>query len=187
MKPKEKEVEQYYQTLESERLLFRPFEDSDLQLWEPFFHETAVLGFVGMLSGKYPSMTTQEKANSWIGKQVERQKNGTLGQLAIVEKSSGKFIGVGGIIARTDEITDGEWEITYALLPEYRGKGYATEQSKFFKNWAFENTSKDSLISIVQVDNVASQNVAEKNGMSSEKEMVYFEMNVRLNRVKRNR
>jgi len=183
MTPNQKEHLKYYKGLESDRLIFRPFEESDYVLWEPFFHETSILGFVGMLSGEYKTMTTQEKASSWIGKQLNRRSKGSIGQLAIIEKVSGKFIGVGGIIVRTDEITNGEWEVTYALLPAYRGKGYATEQSRFFKNWAFENTNKESLISIVQVDNTASQNVAEKNGMSIEKEMVYFEMNVRVNRV----
>ncbi len=183
MQPTEETRKRYYQGQESERLFFRPFEENDFVLWEPFFHETAVLEFVGMLSGKYKTMNTQEKANSWIGRQIERQKNGSLGQLAIIEKDTGKFIGVGGIIARTDDMIAGEWEITYALLPHARGKGYATEQSVHFKNWAFENTSKESLVSVVQVDNVASQNVGEKNGMSVDREMHYFEMDVRLNRV----
>jgi RimJ/RimL family protein N-acetyltransferase len=183
MQPTHQETKKYYQGQESERLIYRPFVEKDRLLWEPFFHETAILGFVGMLSGPFKKMSSQERANAWIDRQIERQETGTIGQLAIIEKASGKFIGVGGIIARTDEITGGEWEITYCLLPEFRGKGYATEQSVHFKNWAFDNTSKESLISVVQVDNIASQNVAEKNGMSVEKEMYYFEMDVKLNRV----
>lgn len=185
MLPTEQEHQNYYQGQESERLIYRPFEEDDRKLWERFFDEEAILGFVGMLSGPFKTMSSAERANSWIDKQVDRQKTGSIGQLALIEKSSGKFIGVGGIIARTDEVTSGEWEITYCLLPEFRGKGYATEQSVHFKKWAFENTRKDSMISVVQLDNVASQHVAEKNGMSIEKEMYYFEMDVRLNRVSR--
>lgn len=183
MQPNEHEAKKYYQGQESERLSYRPFEENDRVLWEPFFHEEAVLGHVGMLSGPFKTMSSQERANAWIDRQMERQETGTIGQLAIIEKASGKFIGVGGIIARTDEIINGEWEITYCLLPEFRGKGYATEQCIHFKEWAFQNTSKESMVSVVHVDNIASQNVAEKNGMSVEKEMYYFEMDVRLNRV----
>ncbi len=185
MQPSEKEYQSYYQGQESERLMYRPFEEADRKRWTPFFEEEAVLGFVGMLSGPFKTMSSEERANAWIDRQLERQKTGTIGQLAIIEKASGTFIGVGGIIARTDEQTGGEWEITYALLPPYRGKGYATEQSIHFKNWAFENTSKESLISVVQVDNSSSQKVAEKNGMRAETEMRYFEMDVRINRVYR--
>lgn len=185
MQPTGQEHKKYYQGQESERLIYRQLKEADKELWAPFFDEDAILGFVGMLTGKFKTMTSKERANEWINFQIARHKTGTIGQLAIIEKSSGKFVGVGGIIARTDEMTSGEWEITYALLPEYRGKGYATEQSVHFKNWAFENTSKESLVSVVQVDNVASQNVAEKNGMTIEKEMHYFGMNVRLNRVLR--
>ncbi|GAB5417216.1 MAG: hypothetical protein Crog4KO_20820 [Crocinitomicaceae bacterium] len=186
MQPSKQDVASYYGGQESERLIYRPFEEADRKLWEPFFDEVAILGFVGMLSGPFKTMSSQERANAWIDRQVERQKTGSIGQLAIIEKDSGNFIGVGGIIARTDEQTGGEWEVTYALLPPYRGKGYATEQSIHFKNWAFENTSRESLISVVQVDNHSSQKVAEKNGMQVEEEMLYFEMNVRINRVYRN-
>ena len=58
-----------------------------------------------------------------------------------------------------------EIEIGYHILPEYWGNGYATEAAHFFKQFAFKNELTDTLISIIHVDNVMSQNVAVKNGM----------------------
>ena len=106
-----------------------------------------------------------EKATVWIEKQIERKNVGQYGQLAIIEKSSGEFIGLGGIIER-DMNTDTDFEITYSFLPDYWGRGYATELAVHFKNFAFNNTDIQSVISMIHKDNLASINVAQKNGMT---------------------
>lgn len=175
----------YYENHGSERLVFRPFETEDIERWVPFFDEPAGLSFVGMNSGKFKTMPNAERSKSWIEKQIGRQQEGVFGQLAVIEKVTGAFLGVGGLIFRNELGLKEELEITYSLLPEARGKGYATELSLHFKKWAFEHTSIPSVISIVHVENLASINVTHKNGMLVEKEMDYFEMPVRLYRVRR--
>ena len=183
MLPNEKEYNAYYQLHESERLSYRPIEVSDIEHWTPFFDDEATLLHVGMLSGKFKTMTNTERASAWLERQMERQKIGLLGQLAVLEKATGAFIGVGGIILRQEEGVEGEWEIAYSLLPEARGKGYATELALYFRDWAFLNTRITSVISMVHINNIASQRVTEKNGMKIDRELTFFEMPVRLNRV----
>jgi len=134
MKPSQQELDSYYQTHASERLIFRNLEDADVALWIPFFDDEESLAHVGMLSGPFRFLDNPNRAKAWIGRQVERRKNGLLGQLAVIEKSTGKFIGLGGIILREETGVEGEWEIAYSLLPEARGKGYATELAVYFRD-----------------------------------------------------
>ena len=183
MQPNQQELKSYYREHETERLRFRLFGDADIERWMPFFADTETLNHVGMLSGKFKNMTNSERAAAWISRQMERRVQGTLGQLAVIEKSSGKFIGVGGIILREEPEAKGEWEVAYSLLHEARGNGYATELAVYFKEWAFANTRVESVISFVHIKNEASQNLTRKNGMHIEKEMTFFEMPTRLNRV----
>lgn len=185
MKPNEKELEGYYQTHESDRLKFRNIEEADIDLWTPFFKDEAALAHVGMLSGPYKLLSNPERSRAWLLRQIERRKTGLLGQLAVVEKESGNFIGVGGIILREEPEAYGEWEIAYSLLPEARGKGYATELARYFRDWAFANTQIESVVSFVHINNETSQRVTEKNGMHVEKELIFFEMPCKLNRVYR--
>ena len=183
MQPTDQERSTYYQHRESERLEFRPVEKEDIALWTPFFEDEVALSHVGMLSGKFKTMTNAERSTAWLERQMERQNTGSLGQLSVVEKATGKFIGVGGIILRGEEGVEDEWEVAYSLLPESRGKGFATEIAIHFRDWAFENTRVKSVISLVHVNNEASQRVTEKNGMHIDRNMIFFEMPVRVNRV----
>ncbi|MCR9171187.1 MAG: GNAT family N-acetyltransferase [bacterium] len=117
---------------------------------------------------------------------MDRRKNGSFGQLAVTDKKTGEFLGLGGIIFREEPEAFGEWEIAYSLLPEARGKGYATELARYFRDWAFANTRVESVVSFVHINNVASQKVTVKNGMHIDKELTFFEMPCRLNRVYKN-
>lgn len=176
--------ESYYQ-LESERLRFRALTLEDCKLWLPFFEDTASLRFMGMASELFKDLSSEEKCEKWISRQLERQKDGVYGQLAVIEKSTGNLIGLGGLIARFDEKVNEELEVTYSFMPEARGKGYATELATFFRDFAFENTSLPSVISIIHQDNFASMNVAEKNGMKPENEFDYIGTPVRCYRAYR--
>lgn len=184
MKPSYRPTEKYYNQ-ESERLLFRKIEEDDIEKWLPFFEDTPSLRFLGMSSGFFKDHTNEERCEKWICRQINRMEENTFGQLAVIEKSSGRFIGVGGLITRMEDGVRDELEVTYSLLPEARGKGYASELATHFKNWAFENTAIHSVISIIHVDNIASQKVAANNGMKPERKMNFMEMPVEIHRVKR--
>jgi RimJ/RimL family protein N-acetyltransferase len=58
-------------------------------------------------------------------------------------------------------------------LPPYRGKGLATEAAIFFKEYAFDKGVTNSLVSMIHIDNLRSQRVAEKNGMYRERQLEY--------------
>jgi RimJ/RimL family protein N-acetyltransferase len=60
---------------------------------------------------------------------------------------------------------NGQVEIGYGFLPEYRDKGYATETLDTMLKWAFINIYVPEIIAFSHKDNLASKRVIEKCGM----------------------
>jgi len=169
-----------YYNQSSERLTFRAFEQEDILKWEPFFHDNPSLEYLGAKMLEH--LSPLEKSANWIDRQMERQKYKSFGQLAALDKETGEFIGVGGVIFR--ELDAGnEYEITYSLLQEHWGKGLGTELAIHFRDYLKNVVGLDSVISIIHVDNEASINVAKKNGMVLESEFEFMEMPVAVYRV----
>ena len=168
-----KPSQQYYE-LNSLRLSFVPLTKEHVSQWEVFFHDNPTERFLGFEGSPLNSL---EKADFWINKQIERKENEEFGQLAIIEKSTGRFIGLGGIIPR--EINgQQEYEVTYSLLQNAWGNGFATETAVFFKDYMLANSNCTSVISIIHIENQASINVAIKNGMFISDEIVFMDMPV---------
>jgi len=150
----------YLDQTETERLRIRPLQESDIKAWAKFFEGNESLKFFAF----DPNQPAEEKARKWIEKQLWRYKENQFGHLALTDKQSGNLIGQCGLLLQE---VDGkpEIEIGYHVLPEFWGKGLATEAAKALKQFAWDNAVSDSLISIIHVDNIRSQRVAEKNGM----------------------
>ncbi|MCH2229483.1 MAG: GNAT family N-acetyltransferase [Crocinitomicaceae bacterium] len=163
-----------YYNQESERLIFRAIKMDDAVRWSSFFINNPTQKYVGTDQLRIPPL---EKAQKWLGMQIKRQKNKTYGQLAVIDKNTNRFIGVGGIIERNIKQSK-EYEITYSLLPSSWGKGFATELALHFKKYAFENIKTNSVISMIHKENKASINVAIKNGMSQSDEINFMEMDL---------
>ncbi len=75
------------------------------------------------------------------------------------------FLGRAGLIMQ--QLDDGEHvEMAYAYARAAWGNGYATEAACAIRDLAFGRFNLGRLISIVHVENVASQRVAEKAGLT---------------------
>jgi len=157
----------------SERLKYRALTENDIDSWTEFFENNDRLAFLGI------DLTRDHKtiATEWIMKQLERYKNQGLGHLAVIEKSTGAFIGMGGILPRElNEKT--EYEIAYSLKPKFWNNGYATEVARQMKYFGQQNKIAQSFISIIDKNNLASINVAKKNNMIVVSETEFLGMNV---------
>lgn len=168
-----------YYHQESERLIFRSLKKEDIPNWVPFFDVDDYQHFVLQDT----SIPGEDRAKEWIEFQIERAQRGVYGQLAVIEKSSGKFMGVGGIIERDDVNGKHELEITYSLLPNFHGKGYATELALNFIDFARENQLKSTVISLIHPENIASIRVAEKNGLKLSAKTEFREVEVLIYRL----
>jgi [ribosomal protein S5]-alanine N-acetyltransferase len=162
---------------ESQRLLFRELEEKDFSTWLEFF--------------KDPSSTRHwhngitdpaENCRIWFDKIFYRYANDKGGMNALIDKATNAFVGQCGLLIQTvDDIE--ELEIGYSIMPAFRNKGYATEAAVKCREYAFENNFRDSLVSIIAVDNIESQKVALKNKMHLEKTTVYADNPVHIYRV----
>ena len=85
-----------------------------------------------------------------------------MGRWAAIEKSDGSYIGSFSIL--TMEGGGNKLHIGYALLPEYWGKGFASELLKTGMRYFFDQHHADTLYAITEIPNTASQNVLLKAG-----------------------
>ncbi|MBI9036524.1 MAG: GNAT family N-acetyltransferase [Bacteroidales bacterium] len=170
----------YLDGSETNRLLIRKLEVSDIAIWETFFENNNFLPFLGL------DLTLNKKTQSknWIERQLWRYENNKFGHHALIDKQTNNLIGQCGLL--TQEIDNKiETEIGYHIIPEYWGKGYATEAAKKFRDYAFEKDLCNSLISIIDIRNIASQKVAEKNGMRKTKQVRYNSLDVYIYRIEK--
>jgi ribosomal-protein-alanine N-acetyltransferase len=96
-------------------------------------------------------------------------RNPQLGLWATIHKETGRFIGRCGLLPW--EIDDhAEVEVAYTIARAYWGQGLATEAAQAILNYGFNDLNLSRLICLIDAENSASQKVAEKIGMTFEKE-----------------
>jgi len=162
-----------YFNQESNRLIFRKLTENDIPSWIEFFDGNDRLKYLGIDLQKSKDVLAEE----WIKAQFNRYKKQGFGHLAVELKDTGSFIGMGGILPR--ELNGiNEYEIAYSLKPGYWGNGYATEIAIQMKNFGLEYINTQRFISIIDMENVDSANVAQKNGMNVIFKTEYHGMNV---------
>ncbi len=170
----------YRDQLESERLITRKLIESDKTIWADFFSDPEAVEFIpesGLTSDG-------DKAKHWIAKQINRYKENEFGLQVLIDKQTGSFIGQCGLLLQE---VDGikEIEVGYHMLKKYWGQGYAPEAARLFIGYAFENKLTDAVISIIDINNIKSQRVAEKNGLTREKQTRWKGMDVYIYRLNR--
>lgn len=162
---------------ESQRLYFRRVTLDDFDEWKVFFQDAESTQFLGL-----PEMEPDELCRYWINLSLERSKNGKGGMNALIEKSTGAYIGHCGLLVQEIDGIE-ELEVGYSIIREYWGRGFATEAAIKCKEFAFQNDFALSLISIIDHENHASKRVAMKNGMKYEKDSVFHDHPVEIYRI----
>ena len=144
--------------LETERLVLRKLEQSD-------FREACKLLQDPEVMYAYEGAFSDQEVQVWLDKMFRRYENDGFALWAVVEKGSGELIGQCGI---TYQEYNGGWvpEVGYLFRKEFWHKGFATEAAIACKEYAFQVLDFDDVYSIIRDSNVASQNVARRNGMS---------------------
>ncbi len=92
-----------------------------------------------------------------------------LGLWGTIHKETGKFIGRCGLLPWTIE-GQHEVEIAYTIAREYWGQGLATEVARAILQYGFVKLNLSRLICLIDAENNASRKVAEKIGMTFERE-----------------
>lgn len=144
--------------LETPRLLLREMTTSDLTAICRVLQDEKTMY-------AYEHAFSDEEALAWLNNQLRRYREDGFGLWAVVLKESGEIIGQCGI---TLQDVNGEWipEVGYLFERAYWHQGFATEAAIACKEYAFSVLGLDTVYSIIRDNNIASQNVAKRNGMT---------------------
>jgi RimJ/RimL family protein N-acetyltransferase len=152
-------------TLETPRLLLRPFTEDDLDRIAALMADKDFMRFS-------LGVSTREQSAAFLDKMRARDRAGLPSQFAVVFREDNRLIGYCGFFSQiVDEIE--ELEIAYRLDPAYWGRGIATEAARAVRDHAINDLHLPRVISLIHPDNIPSRRVAEKNGMTPEKETVF--------------
>jgi len=163
---------------ETERLHFRLVTWDDFDSWLELFKVDGVAGFLGLEKIQTP----EEQCQLWFEKIFYRYENNLGGNNALIDKKTNEMIGQSGLLVQdVDDVL--ELEVSYSILPKHWNKGYATEAAQKCRDFGFENSYADSLISIIHVDNIRSEKVARHNGMKPSKKAAFKDMPVNVFRI----
>lgn len=90
-----------------------------------------------------------------------------IGRWAVIEKSTGAFVGWSGLKLITEPINDrsNHLDLGYRFIKQYWGKGYATETALAAAAYAWDVLHAQQLCGIAHVDNVASRKVLQRAGL----------------------
>lgn len=149
-------------TLETSRLLLRPYEEADL-------HDAlSVLGDPETMSF-YPQPYSERQVAAMIRQSIETYRRYGYGRFAVIEKLGGEFVGDCGITIQDIDGTQ-EYEVGYRIDKSRWGRGYAHEAAAALVKYGFEVLALERLCSYMASDHHQSRRIAEKLGMTLEKQ-----------------
>ena len=166
-------------SLETERFLLRAFEDSDIAWLTEMHLNPEVVRYLRPV-GADPVMS-QPEALALAHTVREKYRFGPYGIWAIDERATGE---PQGWVALKYLDTSDEIEVGYGLRRSAWGRGVATEAARRLVRHGFEDRGLARIVGVTHPDNVASQNVLRKAGLTYlglvdryyKRELTYFEL-----------
>lgn len=114
---------------------------------------------------------TPGEMTAWVARNLEHQDRYGFGLFTIVLRETGEVIGDSGLERTELDGVISETELGYDLRSDHWGRGLATEAAGAVKGHGLETLRMPRLISIVRTGNHRSARVAERIGMSLEREL----------------
>lgn len=140
--------------LETERLVFRQWQESDYEQVSKFYSNNENARFVGGI--KTPEESWRLMA-TYIGHYVLHGYS----NLAVSEKKTSKLIGMVGL---WNSRPWPEPELGYWLLPQFRRQGFGVEAGLAVKEFALATLSLNSMVSYIDPKNEPSKQLASRLG-----------------------
>ncbi|MCO7126255.1 GNAT family N-acetyltransferase [Sporolactobacillus shoreicorticis] len=143
--------------LETERLRLRTWRFDDIDHLNHFLQDMEVMY-------AYDHIFSDEEVQEWLDWNMKSYQESGYGLWAIELCDTGEVIGECGL---TNQTIEGKsyLEIGYHLVKKHWHRGYGIEAAKACKRYAFEKLNKEEVVSIVRDTNIASMNLAIRNGM----------------------
>ncbi|WP_207701074.1 GNAT family N-acetyltransferase [Candidatus Enterococcus ferrettii] len=150
--------------IETERLVLREWTADDLPDLKRFLQDAEVMW-------AYEHAFSNEEVSNWLQWNLDSYQANGYGLWAMLCKSTGEIIGECGITQQTVEGTVYP-EIGYHLVKTHWHQGFAVEAARAVKDWGFKKKQFPELVSTIRDTNLASMNVAIRNGMIVKKRFI---------------
>lgn len=157
-------------TLPTNHLTLRAFRLEDAPALHTILSETDILQYFPT-----PNTPTFEQVQKFIMRQLEHWRDHDFGWWAVTDRHTRALLGWNGLqfLPETDEV-----EVGFLLTKAARGKGYATEGAIASLKFGFDELQLDAIVGIVHPQNLASQKVLKKSGLSFTRNDEYFGMKI---------
>ena len=154
--------------IETERTILRKFNEDDYQSVFEFGSNIKVHKYTGDDLLKSLDQAKKIIKDIWFSD----YKIYGYGRWAVIYKPENKIIGFAGLkyLPELDQT-----DIGFRFLPQYWGKGIATEVSKEIIKYGFEKLGLEKIIGIAFPENIGSCRVLEKTGLEFYKKDTYSE------------
>jgi [ribosomal protein S5]-alanine N-acetyltransferase len=149
--------------LETRRLTLRPLSLDDLDAMRVVLSEAFESWGMPM---------DREGPRDWIERNLARYETDGFGRCAVVLRATGELVGDCGLI-RTEVEDTPEVELGWIVRRSHQGLGIATEAATGWRDLAFGELGLTRIVSMVSERNLASCRVAEKLGLTVEREAVW--------------
>jgi RimJ/RimL family protein N-acetyltransferase len=149
----------------TQRLAFRQMTADDLNNMAALLGDPDVMRY-------YTGPKDRDEALAWIDWNQRLYRREGFGLWLITLCATGEFVGDCGL---TPQEVDGtiDVEVGYLVCADRQGKGYATEAAAACRDYARDALGLKRLIAIIHPDNVPSQRVAEKIGLTLERDATF--------------
>lgn len=141
--------------LETERLLVRPYTPEDRPAFTALTYDPEVMKYVH--DGK---PFTEEEVDATFARQARNLAEHGVCMGAMIEKESGRIVGVAGVQPLAQDLEIGWW-----LAREVWGRGYATEAGGAAMAHVLETLARPRVVAIISPGNEPSRRVVERLGM----------------------
>ncbi len=161
-------MQKHIPTITTPHLTLRPLTMDDLDAMFRTFSETDMLKYF-----PNPNPPTMDRAQRMIETQIQQWQNYGLGSWGVVPHGETEIAGWNGLqyLPETNET-----EVGYMLSRKFRGKGYSTEGARAGLEFGFKSLGLDQVIGLVHPENIASQRVLLKCGLTFTHQANYFGM-----------
>lgn len=149
-------------SLNTERLILRTWKPNDLEPFARLNGNPETLRY-------YPATLDRVQSDAIAHRSQRLIEEQGWGQWAVELKESGKFIGMVGLNRPVADLPFQPCvEVVWRLLPEFWGKGYATEAARASLDFGFDTLGLEQIVAYTAQLNLPSQTVMQRLGMQAQ-------------------
>ena len=147
---------------ETARLRIRPLNEDDAPFVNRLYNSAGFLRYIGD-----KNIRSEEDARRFLRDgPIRMYRDEGVGLCMVEDRETGTPLGTCGLIKR-DTLED--IDIGYAFLPEFEGRGFASESARAVFEYGRDELKLQRVVAITQGDNAGSIRVLEKLGLHFEK------------------